>query len=551
MNPIDLGIILVYIAGVTLFGSLLGRRSKGLTGYFLGGGSVPAWAVMLSIVATETSTATFLSVPSLSFREGGDFTYLQLAIGYILGRTLVAVLLLPSYFKGQMFTAYQVLNERFGGATKTAASILFLLSRTLGDGLRLFLAALVLRRLLLLSGLVGDVPGAIMPVEWAMPVAIAVMGISTIVYTFLGGMTAVVWTDVTQFVIYMLGAIAALFIMVSRLDGGWTDLWEAGSALGKFRFFDGTFDLTKPYTIWAGVIGGMVLSTATHGADQMMVQRYLSARSQRQAAWALICSGFVVLAQFALFLLIGVGLSVFYAENPPDLPVGVDDEFASFIVRYLPTGLVGLVVAAIFSAAMSTLSSSLNASASSTVNDLIRPMVPTWGEDRLLRVSKGLTVFWGSAQMGIAAIAAAKFQGSPVVEDALAIASFVTGIILGVFLLGILTTRVVQRDALVGLVSGLVAVSYVKFGPRLTEILAGIPTWWFGRGEPANPWDLPVIEAVFNVASFERFGWLYPFDGGLAWPYFALVGSGTTFLMGLIACRILTRQRVRVRGDAS
>lgn len=551
MNPIDLGIIVVYLAGVTLFGSLLGRRSKGLTGYFLGGATLPGWAVMISIVATETSTATFLSVPSLAFREGGDFTYLQLALGYIIGRILVAFVLLPSYFKGQMFTAYQVLNERFGGATKTAASLLFLISRTLGDGLRLFLAALVMRQLLLLSGLVGDMPGAIMPVEWAMPAAIAVMGISTIVYTFLGGMKAVVWTDVMQFIIYILGAVAALFIMVDRLDGGWSDLWETGSSLGKFRFFDGTFDLTKPYTIWAGVIGGMVLNTSTHGADQMMVQRYLSARSQAQAAAALICSGFVVLVQFALFLLIGVGLAVFYAENPPDLPLAVDDEFASFVVHYLPVGLVGLVVSAIFSAAMSTLSSSLNASASSTVNDLIRPMAPTWGEDRLLRVSKGLTVFWGLAQMGIAAIAAAKFQGSPVVEDALAIASFVTGIILGVFLLGILTTRVGQRDALIGLVSGLATVSYVKFGPRLAEIIAGIPTWWFSRGEPANPWDVPIIEAVFKIVSSERFGWLYPFDGALAWPYFALVGSGTTFLVGLLASQILSSQRTRGRGKAS
>ncbi|MEW4570156.1 sodium:solute symporter [Tautonia sp. JC769] len=501
MSPIDLGIIVVYIVGVTLFGSILGSRSKGLKGYFLGGGQVPAWAVMLSIVATETSTATFLSVPSLSYREGGDFTYLQLALGYIVGRVLVSVVLLPSYFRGQMYTAYQVLNDRFGGATKTAASVLFLLSRTLGDGLRLFLAALVLRNLLLLSGVVGDGPGAIMPIAWAMPVAIVVMGVSTIVYTFLGGMTAVVWTDVTQFIIYMIGAVAALFLMVGRLDGGWADLWETGAALDKFRMFDFTFDLTRPFTFWAGMIGGVVLNTATHGADQMMVQRYLSARSQRQAAVALICSGFVVIAQFALFLLIGVALSIFYAEYPPERPLQVDNEFASFIVNYLPTGLVGLVVAAIFSAAMSTLSSSLNASASSTVNDLIRPMTPTMGEERLLQISKVITVVWGLAQMGIAGVAAAKFQDSPVVEDALAIASFVTGIILGVFLLGILTTTVDQRSALIGLVAGLVAVSYARFGPELIEPL-------------------------------------YPFEGALAWPYFALVGSGTTFLVGVLVARV-------------
>ncbi|QDV35445.1 sodium:solute symporter [Tautonia plasticadhaerens] len=514
MSPIDLAIIVLYILGVTLFGSLIGSRSEGLKGYFLGGSRVPAWAVMISIVATETSTATFLSVPSLSYRDGGDFTYLQLAIGYIIGRVLVAVVLLPSYFKGQMYTAYQVLDARFGGATKTAASLLFLLSRTLGDGLRLFLAALVLRRLLLLSGLVGDGDGAIMPIEWAMPASIVLMGVSTIVYTFLGGMTAVVWTDVTQFLIYMIGAVAALLIMVGRLDGGWETLWASGEAAGKFRFLNPSFDLTQPYTIWAGVIGGMVLSTATHGADQMMVQRYLSAKSQRQAAGALIASGFVVFAQFALFLLIGVALSVFYGEYPPDRPLQVDDEFASFIVTHLPTGLVGLVVAAIFSAAMSTLSSSLNASASSTVNDLIRPAFPRIGEEKLLGLSRSLTIVWGIAQMGIAAVAAAKFQDSPVVEDALAIASFVTGIILGVFLLGVLTDRVGQGAALVGLVAGLLAVSYARFG---SEFRGTIP---------------------------------YPFEGALAWPYFALVGSGTTFLVGLLASTFLPRGGTPSTGDA-
>ena len=197
-----------------------------------------------------------------------------------------------------MYTAYQVLNERLC-ATKTVASALFLVLRTLGDGLRLFLAAVVLRDLMLLSGIVGNGPDAWIMPDRAMPAAILVMGISTIVYTFLGGMTAVVWTDVSQFLIYMIGAIAALLIMVSQLDGGWSDLWETGAAEGRFRLFDLDFDLTKNYTIWAGVIGGLALSTATHGADQLMVQRYLSARSQRSAAIALISSGFVVLVQFA------------------------------------------------------------------------------------------------------------------------------------------------------------------------------------------------------------------------------------------------------------
>ena len=506
MSPIDLGLILVYIVGVTLFGGYVGSRSKGLDGYFLGGKAVPAWAVTISIVATETSTLSFLSVPGISYRDGGDFTYLQLALGYIAARILVAVVLLPGYFKGKIETAYQVLSERFGGATKTLASLLFLVSRTLGDGLRLFLTALVLKQLLILTGVVGEGQGALIPIGLAMPAAIALMGVSTIIYTFLGGMTAVVWTDVSQFLIYILGALAAFYFLVRGLDGGWADLVRSGAEAGKFRLFDFRLDPSLPYTFWSGMIGGLVLSMATHGADQMMVQRYLSARSQRQAAGALIASGFIVLGQFALFLLIGVGLAAHYVQHPPSAPLPNDEAFSAFIVNDLPNGLVGLVVAAIFSAAMSTLSSSLNASASSTVNDLIRPSFPKIGEERLLTISRFATVAWGIAQIGVATVATTRFQGGTAVEDALAIASFFTGIILGVFLLGILVARAGQAAAFVGMVAGLAAVSYMKFGP-------------------SRPWMH------------------YPFDWTLAWPYFALVGSGTTLLVGWLMALILPINR--------
>ena len=422
MNPIDLGIVVAYIVGCTALGGWLGSSAGGLRGYFLGERNIPAWALMISIVATETSTATFLSVPSVAYR--GNFTYLQLAIGYLVGRVVVAWVLLPLYFKGEIFTAYEVLDRRFGGSTKTLAALLFLVTRTLGDGLRLFLAAVVMR----------DLSG------WGLPTSILVMGVATIIYTFLGGMKGVIWTDVIQFFIYVAGALVALWLLVGRIDGGWASLLERGSAAGKFRLLDFSLDLTSPYTFWAGVIGGMILNTATHGADQIMVQRYLAARSQRQAAGALVASGLVVFAQFALFLLIGVALWVFHQDQPPAVPPARDAEFSSFIVHELPTGLLGLVVAAIFSAAMSTLSGSLNASASATVNDLYRPLNPGASEAHLLRMSKAMTAAWGLAQMGVA-LATIGLQKNAVVA-ALTIASFVTGIILGLFLLAAWTSRV-------------------------------------------------------------------------------------------------------------
>ena len=255
MNIIDMTIIVVYILGCTALGAWLGAQSQGLKGYFLAESNIPVWAVMISIVATETSTATFLSVPGVAYND--DFTFLQLAFGYILGRVVVAFVLLPAYFRGKILTAYQLLQDRFGGPTRTTASMLFLLARLLGDGLRLFLAATVLQHL----------------TGWSTEVAIVAVAVVTVIYTFVGGMKAVIWTDVIQFSVYIIGAVVALTILVARLPGGWAELLQTANRAEKFRLFDFSFDLTRKFTFWSGLIGGMVLNTATHGADQMMVQR--------------------------------------------------------------------------------------------------------------------------------------------------------------------------------------------------------------------------------------------------------------------------------------
>jgi SSS family solute:Na+ symporter len=469
MNIIDILVIAVYVAGCTALGAWLGSRSQGLKGYFLAESDIPAWAVMISIVATETSTVTVLSVPGVAYSD--DFTFLQLAFGYILGRVVVASVLLPAYFRGKILTAYQLLQDRFGGPTRTTASVLFLLARSLGDGLRLFLAATVLQHYL---------------TGWSTEAAIVAVAAITVVYTFVGGMKAVIWTDVIQFSVYIIGAVVALAILVGHLPGGWTELFQTAHEHNKFRLFDFSLDLTTKFTFWSGLIGGMVLNTATHGADQMMVQRYLSARSQRQAAMALVASGFVILAQFALFLFIGVSLWVFYGVFPvADTMIRSDERFTYFIIHYLPTGVLGLVIAAIFSAAMGTLAGSLNSSASTIVNDLYRPFTGQSDEQHLLRTGRVMTVVWGVVLSAVAF--GARHLEDNVVNNALAIASFVSGILLGLFLLGILTSRVGQSAALVGVLAGLTAVSFAKFGTPL------------------------------------------------AWPWFALVGSFTVFVVGLAA----------------
>jgi len=457
MHPIDLGIIVIYVIGCTVLGARLGSNSEGLKGYFLGESNLPWWAVMISIVATETSAVTFLSVPGIAYR--GNMTFLQLALGYILARVVVALVLLPPYFKGEIFTAYQVLQARFGGSTQKAASVLFLVTRTLASGLRLFLAAKVLRQMYLAT---QNYPA---PSGWELPGAILAIGIITIIYTYLGGIKAVVWTDVLQFFVYILGGLISLAIVIQQVPGGWATIVQEATAANKFKVFDFSFDYTVVYGFWAGLIGAMVLDTGSHGVDQMMVQRYLSARSQKQAAWALIASGWVILAQFALFLLIGVALSVLDQHVPPPSLPGKDEEFASFIIRYLPTGVLGLVIAAILSVTMSTVSGALSASASSTVNDLYRPLFPNTDEKRLLQISKGLTAFWGITQMAVAI--GAIWLEKAVVDNALAIAGFVTGILLGLFLLGLLTRGAGQVAAFIGMITGLIVVSIAAFGTKL------------------------------------------------------------------------------------
>jgi solute:Na+ symporter, SSS family len=449
MHPLDLTVILVYLVGCTALGAWLGSGSKGIKDYFLGERNIPAWAVMISIVATETSAVTFLSVPGIAYR--GNFTFLQLALGYILARVVVAVVLLPPYFRGEIYTAYEVLAQRFGGATQRAASVLFLVTRTLASGLRLLLAAFVLEEI----------------TRWPLTVSIVVIGVSTIAYTLLGGLKGVIWADVLQFFVYLIAAGVALWVLRQEMPGGLAEVVRRGTSAGKFTFFDFQTSLDVPYTFWAGVIGALVLDTGSHGVDQMMVQRYLSARSQSQAAWALIASGFVILAQFALFLFLGVAIWALYQVHPPISPPLKDKEFASFIVGYLPLGVKGLTIAAIFSVTMSTVSGALSASASSTVNDLYRPLFPKTGESTLLRLSKALTAFWGLVQIGVALGAMTLKQA--IIDNALSVAGFVTGILLGLFALGLLTKRgrVGQGAAFLGMLAGLAAVSGVRFGTKV------------------------------------------------------------------------------------
>jgi SSS family transporter len=463
MRGLDLAVIAAYLAGTVLFGALFARSARSVRDYFVAGRHVPWWAVMGSIVATETSTVTFISVPGYAYAR--DFTFLQLVFGYLVGRIVVSMAFVPAYFKGELLTAYQLLGQRFGGAVKRLAAGLFLITRTLADGFRLFATGLVLAALFVTTPGLQAAASAWLPrVDPAFTLlvaAVVVIGAATMVYTYLGGMAAVIWTDVVQLVIYLAGAAIAASVLLDRIPGGWDEVVAAGRAAGKFRVIDPTWNPARSYTFWSGVIGGAFLTTATHGTDQLMVQRYLCSRSPAQARAALLASGVVVLAQFVLFLFIGAMLYVFYTGHAPaeaaaftvDGRLQSDRIFPAFIVAHLPAGVAGLVIAAIFAAAMSTLSSSLNSSAATAMADFYLPLARRPREAAAdLRVSRRFTVVWGILQVAVA-LAAVRLS-SRVVDEVLGIASFTNGVILGLFLLGTFTRRVGERAALAGVVAG-------------------------------------------------------------------------------------------------
>lgn len=472
VSPADLIIIAGYLLGVVALGLWAGRGNRDLSDYAVAGRTLPWWLVLFSIVATETSTVTFLSVPGISYKK--DLTFLQLPFGFILGRYLVCFFLLPAYFQGNLFTAYQVLERRFGGLTKKAASLLFVVTRSLADGLRLYLTAIVLHAM----------------TDMDMSLAVAVIGGATIAYTFFGGIRAVVWTDFVQFLIYIAGAVLAGWNLLRSQSEGWQGILAAANDAGKLRVFDFSMDYTLPHTFLAGLIGGAFLSFGTHGTDQMTVQRLLSSRSQKEAGRALWMSGWVVLIQFLLFLLLGIGLWKFYSGR--EFPTA-DAIMATFIVHEMPTGVVGVTLAAVFAAAMSTLSSSLNSSATATVTDLLATVNaddPSSNDRAALSRTRLWTVVFGVVQMSIAWLAVWRGLERSIVDIVLAIAGFVTGIILGVFFLGIFFKHVQQRTALFGMIGGMLVLGTLK---ATTD---------------------------------------------LAWPWFAVVGSLSTVAIGLVAATL-------------
>jgi SSS family solute:Na+ symporter len=450
LDKLDLAIIALYLVGITLFGLRFRKRHRSLRDYFLAGRDIPWWAIALSIVAAETSTLTIISIPGLAYDT--NLTFLQVVMGYLVGRVVISFVLLPHYFRGDLYTAYELIERRFGRGLRSLTAGLFLLTRAAAEGVRVYAVSIVVA-IALGTGEVAS---------------IAIITALTLIYTFEGGLAAVIWTDVVQTAIYVGGTLVGLVTILHLVPGGWSAIHAAAATAGKLQVFDFTLTPWLPYTFWAGVIGGTAFITASHGTDQLIVQRLLSARSQKQSVAALLSSGVAILFQFALFLIVGIMLWAYY--RVPSATFGKPDRiYPTFIVSRMPHGISGLLIAAILAAAMSNLSAALNALSSSSIMDFYVRFRPHADERTKMRLSRLSTFVWALLLFAIAVLSLNK--AGRVVEVGLQIASVAYGALLGVFLLGVLTRKANQRGAMVGMLFG--------FSIELYLWRAHVPwTWW-------------------------------------------------------------------------
>jgi SSS family solute:Na+ symporter len=492
LRTVDLVLVALYLLGITWFG--LRFRSQGersIKSYFLADRNIPWWAIALSIVAAETSTLTIISVPGIAFT--GDFGFLQLVLGYLLGRIVICILFLPRYFRGELMTAYQLIGERFGTRLHRLTALLFLVMRAAAEGVRVFAVAIVVGVAL---G-TGDIA------------SIVILSLLTVLYTFEGGMKAVIWTDVLQMLLYVVGTLVSLWSVCRHIPGGAHTLLSVASSAGKLTVFHFSLSVSQTYTFWAGVVGGCFLTMASHGTDQLMVQRLLVAKNLRESRLALLASGVVILVQFTLFLFIGAGLFVYYKQAGLTPHVASADRlFPQFIVREMPMGISGLMIAAILAAAMSNLSAALNSLASTSMVDFYLLRHPDSSESRKTRLSRLMTLAWAVVLLALAIVS----RGSGhVLEIGLSIASVLWGGMLGVFLLGTLTKRANESGTMIGLLVGCI----------LNLLL------WRQSSE---------IHGTLLGHSF-----VFP---KIAWTWYVAIGAVVTFAIGYMTSLLVKRNSV-------
>ena len=453
LDGIDICIIGMYFLIIVFVGGFYGRKEENLDDYFLAGRKIRWFFVLLSIVATETSALTFIGTPAFAYNH--NWTYIQLIIGAIIGRFILGGLFIPVFYRNRVFTVYEYLGTRFNNGSKNASSIVFLVTRCLASGVRLFGASI------LLSVATGLDPLA----------SIIIIATFATIYTSIGGMKAVIITDACQAIIMFGGALLALFFIYRDIPQGWQGVMSATSELSKWKAFDLSFSYKDAYTLWAGILGSTFFALATHGTDQDLVQRMLTAKDARQSKKALILSGFVDIPIVILFLSIGSLLFSLYQLVPdPDLPEKVDNIFPYYIVHNLPRAVSGILIAGVFSAAMSSIDSALNALSTTWINDFYRPYLKkNAGERHYLIMARVFTLAFALFLVLIAYLCK---DTNEVLILGLEIGSFTYGALLGVFLLGLVTRRGNDLGNMLGMAMSIIALLLIK---RYTEI----PWVWY------------------------------------------------------------------------
>lgn len=455
---VDWLIIGAYLLAVIGVGCWLGRGQETARDYFLGSRNIPWWGVSLSIVATETSALTFIGVPAMAY--GGNLGFLQMTIGYALARFILAVWFVPYYFRGDIYSPYQLLEESFGPGAKRMAGLLFLISGTLGAGVRVYATCIPVQMML------G------VPISWSIFLFVAL----SLVYTYVGGIKAVVWTDAIQFVLLVGGGLLVVGLIPGMVEGGFAGAWREAAAAGKTTWFNPAFTLKAPFNLWMGVIGGTVLGLSTHGADQLNVQRVLACKSIADGRKALCLSALIIPFLFLLFLMAGLLLWAFYQHHPMSLQPGVpladngqpktnDYVLPIFILTEMPAAVRALIIVAVLSAAMSSVSSALSALSSVSVMDFLRTWKLRAGEEmeaaRLFRLSRVATLVWGGALVLVALLA---LEVKSVFSAALSLQSLSTGAMLGGLLMALFLKQIKPQAVIMGMGVSLIAMIALYLG---------------------------------------------------------------------------------------
>ena len=495
LNFGDWLVIVAYLGGIVGLGVWLGRDQRNTRDYFLGSRNIPWWGIGFSIVAAETSALTIIGVPAIAY--GTDLTFIQMIVGYVIARIILAVVVVPHYMKGEIYSPYQLLEQHLGRGPRRLAGAFFIFLETLSAGVRVYVACIPIRLMLgekicSLGGLADPILGAIL----------IFVGLS-LLYTYIGGVKAVIWTDAVQFGLFLTGGLFALFYIPTLVDGGWSAALQQAGAAGKLAWFNPHFTFSAPFNIWMGVLGGTVMVLSSHGAEQLIVQRVLACRNVADGRKALALSAVLIFPLFLIFLLVGVLLWVFYQGHPFQIPLpearpGIksnDFIFPIFMLTEVPHILKGFLLVAILSAAMSSISSALTALASVSTMDFVRQMVRVRDETFFLRFSRGSTVFWAAVLVGVAWMSR---EVQFVLNAAFSLRGLISGALLGGLILALFGRRVGARAAMAGMTASLIVMNLIYWPP-----------------------NIPALHET----------WMKMFGAEIFWPWFTLIG--TTITLGV------------------